>query len=149
MRAPGSSDELVDELFVTTHRLRTYVDARLRANGASIARLRALRMLAAAEADAEAAEPLRMRDLSEALGISARTATTVVDSLEREGLVERAPHPTDRRSVLLSLTDSGRVRHREAEKVDRVALAEVTSRLGPEERERLRELLGLIREVVG
>lgn len=147
MPAPGSSDELVDELFLTTQRLRTFVDARLRANGASIARLRALRILAAV--DAESDEPLRMRDLSELLGVSARTATTVVDSLEREGLVERAPHPTDRRAVLLSLTDRGRVRHREAEKVDAVALAEVTSRLGPRERERLRELLGLIREVVG
>ncbi len=35
------------------------------------------------------------------------TMTSVVDRLERDGLAERAPHPTDRRKVLVSLTDKG------------------------------------------
>ena len=125
MGVPGSSDILVDELFATTNRLQTYVNARLRVHGASVARLRALRMLASSP------EPLRMRDLSEMLGVAARTTTALVDSLERDGLVERVRHPVDRRAFLLSLTPLGRTRHTEAEEVDRQALATATGRLGP------------------
>lgn len=142
MKGPGSSDPLVDELYVTTNRLRTYVEGQLRECGASVARLRAMRMLAAAP------EPLRMRDLSELLGIAARTTTSVVDGLERDGLVERIRHPVDRRAFLLALTESGRARHAEAEAVDRTALATATGGLDAADRARLRELLGLVRETI-
>ena len=142
MGVPGSSDILVDELFATTHRLQAYVNARLRVHGASVARLRALRMLACSP------EPLRMRDLSEMLGVAPRTTTTLVDSLERDGLVQRVRHPVDRRAFLLTLTPLGLTRHGEAEEVDRQALAAATGRLDPAERTRLRELLGRIRDAV-
>ncbi|WP_329130830.1 MarR family winged helix-turn-helix transcriptional regulator [Streptomyces sp. NBC_00670] len=143
MAVQGSSDVLVDELYETTHGLRQFVEARLREKGASVARLRALRMLASAE------EPLRMRDLSERAGIAARTATTIVDSLERDALVERVRHPRDRRAFLLRLTDEGRRCHSEAEDVDRLALAEATARLSAPDREQLRTLLARIREATG
>ncbi|GHE72467.1 hypothetical protein GCM10018782_52680 [Streptomyces griseoaurantiacus] len=143
MAVQGSSDVLVDELYETTHGLRQFVEVRLRAGGASVARLRALRMLAHAE------RPLRMRDLSERAGIAARTATTIVDSLERDGLVERVRHPEDRRAFLLSLTDEGRRCHREAEEIDRDALAEATAGLTDAERDQLRTLLGRIRKATG
>ncbi|MDQ0785090.1 DNA-binding MarR family transcriptional regulator [Streptomyces sp. B3I7] len=143
MAVQGSSDVLVDELYETTHGLRQFVEVRLRAGGASVARLRALRMLAGAE------EPLRMRDLSERTGIAARTATTIVDSLERDGLVERVRHPHDRRAFLLRLTEEGRQCHREAEEIDRRALAEATAGLTAPDRDRLRALLARIREATG
>ncbi|WP_063795981.1 MarR family winged helix-turn-helix transcriptional regulator [Streptacidiphilus griseoplanus] len=136
---PRSSDVLIDELFETTVCLRTYVDARLRGHGMSVSRLRALRTLATAP------DPMRMRDLSDVLGLAARTVTTMVDALEREGLVERLPHPTDRRAYLLTLTPLGRTRHREAEEIDRDALATATGGLTGPDRERLRELLGVLR----
>ena len=139
MAVHGSSDVLIDELYETTHQLRQFVEARLRTGGASIARLRALRMLARAE------EPLRMRDLSEMTGVAARTTTTIVDSLERDGLVERVPHPRDRRAFLLRLTDKGLMCHREAEELDRVALAEATAALDADDRTQLRTLLARIR----
>ncbi|MEU2227985.1 MarR family transcriptional regulator [Streptomyces sp. NPDC018347] len=140
MAVQGSSDILIDELYETTHRLRQFVEARLREKGASVARLRALRMLARAR------EPLRMRDLSEMAGIAARTATTIVDSLERDGLVERVRHPWDRRAFLLRLTEEGLRRHREAEEIDRLSLAEATAALDADDREQLRALLARIRD---
>ncbi|CAM5388305.1 MULTISPECIES: MarR family winged helix-turn-helix transcriptional regulator [Streptomyces] len=140
MAVQGSSDILIDELYETTHRLRQFVEARLREKGASVARLRALRMLASAP------KPLRMRDLSERAGIAARTATTIVDSLERDGLVERVRHPQDRRAFLVRLTDEGLRCHREAEEIDRLALAEATAALNADDRARLRTLLGRIRD---
>ncbi|MGW2521441.1 MarR family winged helix-turn-helix transcriptional regulator [Streptomyces sp. NPDC001617] len=139
MAVQGSSDVLVDELYETTHQLRNFVEARLRKGGASVARLRAMRMLAHAE------QPLRMRDLSEMTGVAARTTTSIVDGLERDGLVERVRHPHDRRAFLVRLTDAGVRCHREAEEVDRLALAEATAALGGEDRERLRTLLARIR----
>ncbi|MEU3985121.1 MarR family transcriptional regulator [Streptomyces sp. NPDC026672] len=140
MAVHGSSDVLVDELYETTFRLRQFVEARLRANGASVARLRAMRVLARSE------QPLRMRDLSELTGVAARTTTSIVDGLERDGLVERVRHPQDRRAFLLRLTDEGLRRHRDAERVDRVALAEATAKLTAEDRAQLRSLLALVRE---
>ncbi|MEV5150048.1 MarR family transcriptional regulator [Streptomyces sp. NPDC052727] len=140
MAVQGSSDILIDELYETTHRLRQFVEARLREKGASVARLRAMRMLA------QARKPLRMRDLSERAGIAARTATTIVDSLERDGLVERVRHPQDRRAFLVRLTDEGLRCHREAEEIDRLALAEATAALDADDREQLRALLARIRD---
>ncbi|MFJ9722010.1 MarR family winged helix-turn-helix transcriptional regulator [Streptomyces sp. NPDC101209] len=139
MAVQGSSDVLIDELYETTHQLRNFVEARLRTGGASVARLRTMRMLARAE------QPLRMRDLSEMTGVAARTVTSIVDALERDGLVERLRHPQDRRAFLLRLTDEGLRCHREAEEVDRRALAEATAGLDDEDRERMRALLARIR----
>ncbi|WP_034267868.1 MarR family winged helix-turn-helix transcriptional regulator [Actinospica robiniae] len=138
----GSSDALVDELFDTTIVLRSFAESRLRPISASVARLRALRMLA------REGVPLRMRDLSELLGVAARTTTTVVDSLEQDGLVERVRHTDDRRAFLLTLTDAGRAHYEQAEAIDTRALAEATGTLSTEERRQLRELLGKVRKAV-
>lgn len=139
MAVQGSSDVLVDELYETTQRLRNFVEARLRTSGASVARLRTMRMLARAR------QPLRMRDLSEMTGVAARTTTSIVDALERDGLVERVRHPHDRRAFLLRLTEAGLRCHREAEEVDRLALAEATAALSEADRDQLRTLLARIR----
>ena len=42
------------------------------------------------------------------LQVHPTSVTNTVNRLERDGLVERAPHPEDGRAVLLALTDSGR-----------------------------------------
>ena len=54
------------------------------------------------------AEPIRLSDLSERLGVSAPTASRAVDALVELGLLERVPDPADRRAVRISLTRSGR-----------------------------------------
>jgi DNA-binding MarR family transcriptional regulator len=48
--------------------------------------------------------PQKMSDIGDALGVTPRNITTLVDALEREGLVTRRPHPTDRRVTLIALT---------------------------------------------
>jgi DNA-binding MarR family transcriptional regulator len=44
-------------------------------------------------------------ELAEALGLSPGAITTLVDRLERDGLVRRQPDPADRRKVIIELTD--------------------------------------------
>lgn len=47
------------------------------------------------------------RRLAERLQCDASTATSMVDRLEKHGLVRRIPHPSDRRVKLLQLTSQG------------------------------------------
>lgn len=51
--------------------------------------------------------PLTQRELSQALGVTPRNVTGLVDGLESTGFVVRAPHPTDRRATLITLTEQG------------------------------------------
>jgi DNA-binding MarR family transcriptional regulator len=45
--------------------------------------------------------------IAERLRIPASTMVSLIDYLERQGLLERQPHPTDRRSRLLHVTGRG------------------------------------------
>jgi DNA-binding MarR family transcriptional regulator len=51
---------------------------------------------------------LTPRELAEAERVQPPTMTRIVSRLEERGLVQRLPHPTDRRQVVLSTTESGR-----------------------------------------
>jgi DNA-binding MarR family transcriptional regulator len=48
-----------------------------------------------------------MGELATGLGVTPRRVTALVEALEADGLVERRPHPTDRRSTLVAITDGG------------------------------------------
>lgn len=50
----------------------------------------------------------RIRDLAEAAGITAPTATRILDALERGGVLRRATASDDRRAVSVTLTTEGR-----------------------------------------
>jgi len=51
---------------------------------------------------------LSMRELSQRLMVTGGNITGITDQLEAEGLVLRAPHPSDRRSFSVKLTPQGR-----------------------------------------
>lgn len=53
--------------------------------------------------------PVTLGELAEAQGFDAPYTTLIVDKLETHGLVERQPHPDDRRRKLVVLTTAGRV----------------------------------------
>jgi len=52
--------------------------------------------------------PLTLNELAQVLYLDKSTASRVVDGLERKGYATRAPHPDDRRALLLTATPSGR-----------------------------------------
>ena len=53
---------------------------------------------------------LPMTRMGALLQVHPTSVTSAVDRLEAQGFVERLPHPTDRRAVLASITESGRSR---------------------------------------
>ncbi|WP_395292621.1 MarR family winged helix-turn-helix transcriptional regulator [Kitasatospora hibisci] len=55
----------------------------------------------------EMSGPMTMRELAERMCCEPSNATFVVDKLEKQRLVERRPHPTDRRAKHLVLTVEG------------------------------------------
>lgn len=67
--------------------------------GLPFGRVRALKRIAA--------RPLTLGELAAAMQVDPPNCTIVVDDLERRGLVERRPHPSDRRSKLVALTALG------------------------------------------
>ena len=68
--------------------------------GLPFSRVRALRRLVDA--------PLTLVDLAYAMSTDAPAATVAVNDLERRGLVERYPHPENRRAKLVALTPAGK-----------------------------------------
>jgi DNA-binding MarR family transcriptional regulator len=50
---------------------------------------------------------MTLSQLAEANSVDAPYATLIVDKLEAHGLVERRPHPDDRRRKLVTLTAAG------------------------------------------
>jgi DNA-binding MarR family transcriptional regulator len=67
--------------------------------GLSFGKIRALRRIAR--------RPMPMSELASLLTVDPPNLTPVVDDLERAGLVERQPHPTDRRVKLVVATPEG------------------------------------------
>jgi DNA-binding MarR family transcriptional regulator len=57
---------------------------------------------------ADSDSPLSPNMLAERLIISRASVTGLLDSLERRGNVRRTPHGSDRRMLLIELTDAGR-----------------------------------------
>ena len=76
-------------------------DALHRSGAASLATVTALRAVRRHDGTC------RVQDLRAELGITVGAASKLVDRLERDGLALRRPHPTDRRSSLVALTESG------------------------------------------
>jgi DNA-binding MarR family transcriptional regulator len=77
-----------------------WVNACLPTDAVSFVRMR---LLTALRCDGEQS----MKQLATGLGVTPRRVTALVEALEADGSVERHPHPTDRRSTLVAMTDVG------------------------------------------
>jgi DNA-binding MarR family transcriptional regulator len=53
------------------------------------------------------AERLTQRELADALKVTPRNVTALIDGLETTGFVRRTTHPTDRRALVIVLTKKG------------------------------------------
>ncbi|WP_116205529.1 MarR family winged helix-turn-helix transcriptional regulator [Amycolatopsis circi] len=83
--------------------IQSAVDGALKPHGLTFARYEALVLLTFSRNSR-----LPMRVMGERLQLHPTSVTNIVDRLERDGLVKRVPHPTDRRTTLVEITDDGR-----------------------------------------
>jgi DNA-binding MarR family transcriptional regulator len=83
------------------------------------------------------------RELAEFLRLDPSQVVALVDDLQRRGLVERQPDPTDRRANVVVATDAGRELFAQAQADARGAEQRVHGNLTPEQRAQLAELLRL------
>jgi len=82
-----------------------------------------------------------MNELARFLGLDKSSVTGLVDRAERRGLVARVPSATDRRAVLVSLTDEGRSFVSQAAAAFEADVSALLSRLPPRERETLSRIV--------
>jgi DNA-binding MarR family transcriptional regulator len=122
------------ELAKLVHDLDLQMNARMRDHvaelGLTVAQASALRELTG---------PMTMSELADRMSCEPSNATAVIDNLERHKLVERRPHPTDRRAKQLTLTPEGAKQRKKLLKV----LSDVRHVVGLTAREQdaLRDLL--------
>ncbi len=88
--------------------------------------------------------PANPSELAAKVGVKPASMTTLLDGLEREGLVERVPHPTDRRKVNVRLASTGKTW------LDKILpgyyahIASLTANLSADEHEILERLLAKV-----
>lgn len=94
----------------------------------------------------DAAEGRSQQAIAKAVDVPASRMVALVDELEQEGLVERRPHPSDRRVRTLYLTDKGRDLLVRGRKVAKQHEADLTRGMTAADRKQLTQLLRQIVE---
>jgi DNA-binding MarR family transcriptional regulator len=92
--------------------------------------------------------PRTNRELAELAGISAPTATRIVDGLLERGWVSRVADPTDRRAVVISLTATGRAALAKKQREYVARRRQIADALGPHEQEVAAGLLRRLATVI-
>jgi DNA-binding MarR family transcriptional regulator len=92
--------------------------------------------------------PLRMKELAAKMGVTTGTLTVNIDRLEKQGLVTRIPHATDRRSILVALTAAGEKLHREHHEHHLHLTRELRAALTPEETEQFESILAKLSQAL-
>lgn len=100
--------DLTTSITWLAHLIERFANLRLAAaalpQGMSYARANLLIAVHTAQMEQNSA---RMVDIALDLGVTGRTLTTMVDSLEKQNLIERTVDPADRRAYQLVLTEQG------------------------------------------
>ncbi|MBX6722410.1 MAG: MarR family transcriptional regulator [Dactylosporangium sp.] len=95
----------------------------------------------------ELAGAMTPRELAEVERVQPPTMTKIIARLEERGLVQRTPHPTDGRQVILSVTDEGRAVLAMHERARGEWLTRMLDRLTPEERDTLRRAAEILEKL--
>lgn len=111
----------------STRAIESYLVAQARASGLGL--LEFLILIRAAEPDGVSA-----RDAGRAFGLTTSTMTGIADRLQRDGLVQRRPHPTDRRVLVLRASARGRRTVQDAGGPLLLEIEQLATQLGAEQR---------------
>lgn len=98
-------------------------------------------------ASLELAGAMTPRELADAERVQPPTMTRIVARLEALDLVQRSPHPSDGRQVILAPSEQGRELVRENRRARTAWLAKQLAELTPEERDTLRRAAEILERV--
>jgi DNA-binding MarR family transcriptional regulator len=101
--APVPSMAAVTSIMRAQQLLLARLNDALAAHGLTFPRYEALMLLLYSRTGS-----LPMGKIGVRLQLHQTSVTPLIDGLEKDGLVERSPHPTDRRTTLATITDRGR-----------------------------------------
>ena len=116
-----------------------FVDSKLTSVGLSLPRLAALQRLI------DAGDSLPLGQLADRLACVKSNVTQLVDRLEADGLVTRAPDPNDKRSRLAVITEAGRKAHLEGARIQREVEEQLFATLSADEMTRLAEIIAKLK----
>jgi DNA-binding MarR family transcriptional regulator len=97
-----TAEQLGERYLTVHHRMFRAVNDEMTGCGLSMARTKVLTRL-------HEQGPTRQSVLAAEFGLSPHSITDIIDGLERSGMAERRPDPTDRRAKLVAITDAGEV----------------------------------------
>lgn len=86
-------------------------------------------------------------DLCHLMGVSTPRITIILNMMEKEGLITRAPSTVDRRRIIVSLTEKGKERVRERDKKTYFYFEKIYEKLGQEDAEALLRSLKAMEEI--
>ncbi|MGW3470580.1 MarR family winged helix-turn-helix transcriptional regulator [Saccharopolyspora sp. NPDC000995] len=140
---PSTTMAAVTSVMRVQQILQSAVDSALRPHNLTFARYEALVLLTFSRRGS-----LPMRVMGDRLQLHPTSVTNIVDRLEQDSLVRRVPHPTDRRTTLVEITEDGRDLMKKAtQSVTEIdfGLRGITDR----QTQQLTELLGKVRHAAG
>jgi MarR family transcriptional regulator for hemolysin len=88
---------------------------------------------------------MSQRALADLVGVEGPSMVSMLDRLEREGLLTRAPSPTDRRVKLVQLTEAGTALFKQVRKEADAVRAALLGDIPADKLEAATELLELLR----
>ena len=118
--------QVADLMFKCVKRLRRHVDSVLSEHGLSLSRAKLLGAV-------DGSGPCRQNTLATLFDLAPRTVTELLDGLERDGLIERAADPADRRARQVTLTPAGRRAHELAVRARAEVINEIFGPLGEDQ----------------
>lgn len=127
-------DELNHAIVEFYEKLSSWEHDVVREKGLTLPQIHALEILGIHES-------MRMKELANWMGTTTGTLTVLIDRLEKKDYVRRCPHKTDRRSIIIELTDTGRQMFLEHDKLHMQLTQTMVSDLSQEERDCLHRCL--------
>lgn len=134
-KTPSQEEQIVDALLRASRTTLQSFDHALAEVGLSSPKVYALKHLV------EAPQPLGITQLAIRIHSGKSNATQLVDRLEAEGLVRRVPHPKDRRSLIIEVTEEGLRRFQVANGIRQDTAQQIFSTLSESEQQQLHDLL--------
>lgn len=80
---------------------------------------------------------MRMKELADKIGVTTGTLTVQVDKMVQAELIQRRPHESDRRSILVDLTEKGVEMYQEHDHLHLSLTQDITAKLDDTERKNL------------